>query len=176
MLAILSNFCSEVWYKSSAKNTLYLGAFSLILALVFQDLVGLSYSGESIKNQPTSYDYAATFKTGLAIVIVAPLLETLINQVAVINLLRTLKFGDRLAVGISAILFAYMHFWMTEPSVDVLIQMIPIIPTGLLLGLVYLRDEARNGWIEGFKFTFAVHASHNGYIFLLICAFTYIDS
>jgi len=167
--AAVIKFSHEIWERPSLKHAVYVGTLSLLITLLAQGTLDVFYAGGSLKSQPESYEYGADLRTAIMLVLVAPLLETLISQAGVIGLLGLIRVNGKLVVWLSAIGFAYMHFWTTPLSADVLIQMLPIIPTGYLLGALYYKLLKREGWRSGFKYTMIAHATHNGIVFGLIC-------
>lgn len=168
-------FARDVWEQPSLKHAIYIGVFSFLCSALAQTTLDAFYAGESVRNQPESYDYSVSLKTGFMIILVAPVLETLINQVGVIGILRATGLKKELVVWLSACIFAYIHFWQTELSTDVLLQMLPILPTGYILGALYYKVLEQDGWRSGFKYTAVAHATHNGIIFVTLCILHLFD-
>ncbi|WP_233828588.1 CPBP family intramembrane glutamic endopeptidase [Paraburkholderia sp. ZP32-5] len=91
--------------------------------------------------------------------IVAPLIETTINQWACLRLLKRFRCATGIAIGISALIFGLGHYYSAAYVV-----MATLI--GAILATVFVIEDTRNG--HPFIATLAVHVLRNGATTLLV--------
>jgi uncharacterized protein len=92
--------------------------------------------------------------------LIAPLVETAVNQWGCITLLRKkLGAGPGVAVIVSAALFAAMHFYSWK-------YVITTFPVGLVPGYVFVVEQMRRG--RAFAIVAAIHALRNAISIALI--------
>jgi uncharacterized protein len=93
--------------------------------------------------------------------LVAPLVETAVNQWGCITLLRKLGAGPWTAVFVSAALFAALHFYSWK-------YVFTTFPVGLVLGYVFIVEQMKRG--RAFAIVAAIHALRNAISVALIFA------
>jgi hypothetical protein len=95
----------------------------------------------------------AIFKMIVFGCIVAPLIETAINQWACLRLLKRLRCRTGIAIGISALIFGLGHYYSAAYVVMATL-------VGAILATVFVIEDTRNG--HPFIATLAVHMLRNG--------------
>jgi membrane protease YdiL (CAAX protease family) len=91
--------------------------------------------------------------------IVAPLIETAINQWACLRLLKRLRCTTGIAIGISALIFGLGHYYSAAYVVMATL-------VGAILATVFVIEDTRNG--HPFIATLAVHVLRNAVAMLLV--------
>lgn len=129
-----------------------------IVNLIYAGLAGhiVAYFDSSTFDTPLDAQHIAI--QFLTAVILAPIIETLLFQVLIIETLRSFKVGDIYSVLISSLLFALSHSYNTT---YIFVAFIP----GVIFALYYIGLKRSRDWFVSAFFVFAVHSLYNLFVF-----------
>jgi hypothetical protein len=145
---------SQLALKLSGFNTLFLmiGAFLLqtaimiTFALFWWTDVSAEFRFDSLKEQI------------VLLVILAPILETLIFQYAIIEMIKSKRGSDGLAVVVSALAFGLTHVYSVQYFTATFFS-------GLLFALIYLAFQMKNKMPV--LFVTILHAAYNLFVVVM---------